>query len=638
MKNRGQSIVELLVAIAVAAVVIPGIAAGLFAARQGKAQEQQRLEAVALVHEAHEAVRVARESSWVNVATNGTYHPVISTPTWALGNGADVVNGYTRSITIDAVYRNASGTIVLTGGTLDPSTKKVTIIVAWGTPLPTSVSEVMYLTRLGNLAYVQTTKAEFDTGTLTNAITTNTAGGEVTLAAGGNADWCGPNLSIAATDLPRQGVANAVTAIEGRVFAGTGENASGVSFANVTVSNTTPPTAMISGTFDNFKTNGVFGETGYAYLASDNNAKEVVIIDLNNYDPISGKYAEAGYFDAPGNGNGDSVFVSGTTGYMTAGDKLYTFDLTSKAGSRPLIDTDGVTLAGIGKKIAFVGGYAYIAIVSATTQLQIVDVSNPSNLTVVGEAQLNAQSAVDIFVNQAGTRAYIATAVSPTQPELFILDVTTKTGNHAALGTYNANGMNPKGITVVPGNKAILVGVGAEEYQAIDIATETSPTHCGGLNIDTGINGVASVLETDGQAYSYIITGDANSELKIIEGGPGGIYSGNGTYESATFEAGMQTAFNRFVVTTSTPIGTTTQYQFAVADAVAGSCSGATFVFVGPDGTPATRFTGDGALPFDDNGTGYENPGQCFRYKVFFSTTDPNYTPILYDMTVNYSP
>ena len=89
----------------------------------------------------------------------------------------------------------------------------------------------------------------------------------------------------------------------------------------------------------------------------------------------------------------------------------------------------------------------------------------------------------------------------------------------------------------------------------------------------------------------------------------------------------------------STPAGTSIKFQFAVADPVNGSCSNATFVFTGPDGTSESYYTDtEDEILLDDTGSGYENPGRCFKYKVFFETTDYSATPILNDLIVNYSP
>jgi len=636
--RNGQSLVELLLVIMLAALILPSLTTVLITSRSGRPQAQQRQRALSFLREAQEAVRVVREKGWNSFAVNGTYSPVVSGSSWTLATGSAVLNGFTQQVVITDTYRNSSGAIVTGGGTIDPSTKKVAITVSWTAPTSSSVSSILYLTRyLENIALVETTDTQFNAGTKNAVTVTNTLGGEVLLGAGGQRDWCEPNPVTATLDLPKNGVANAVSAIEGRVFAGTGENASGVSFANVAISDTHPPVPTIAGTYDCCKTNGIFGETNYAYLATDTNTKEITIIDLSH-----SPYTKSGYFNAPGNGNGNSIFVVGNVGYMTAANKLYTFDLTSKLGSRAQLGS--ITLTGTGNRLYVVGSYAYVAINSTSTQLQIVNVSNPSNLSIVGQATVDGQLGRDVFVNSTGTRAYLATSTSSTQKEFFILDVSTKTANRPTLGSYEANGMDPKGVTVVTGNKAILVGTSAEEYQVINIANESSPSRCGGFDVNTGIIGVSSVLEADGDAYSYIVTGDATSELKIIEGGPGGQYASSGDFTSSTFDPGVQTNFNRISATISKPSQTDIKLQVAVADAVSGSCNGVTFNFVGPDSTSNTFFTSldnatiVGAIPIDDNGIGYENPSRCFRYKAFLSTSDSSQSPVFYDIAINYSP
>jgi type II secretory pathway pseudopilin PulG len=628
----GQTLVEILVAMALAALFMPVLAVSLVSSRNGKAQQQQRLVATALLQEEGEAIRSIRNKGWVSFAVNGTFYPAISGFSWILNPGSESTNGFTRSLVISDVNRDSSGSIVATGGQPDPSTKKVHLTVSWTSPQPYEVTSDLLFTRyMDNLTYTQTTAADFNTGTKSNVTVTNTAGGEVTLGAGGQSNWCDPNLSIAALDLPKNGVANALTAIEGRAFAGTGNNASGVSFASISISNTNPPVANVSGTFDGFKTNSIFGESGYAYLATDNNQKEIEIINLS-----SSPYSEAGYFNSPGNGKADSIFVSGSVGFMTSGNSLYSFNLSSKSGSRPQLGV--VSLAGTGLKVVVNNNYAYVVTGNASTQLQIINVADPAHMTVVGQTRVQGQSGRDVYVNTTGTRAYLVTAADPVLSEFFIIDVSSKTGDRPTIGSYFSQGMSPKGVIVVPGNKAILVGTGGEEYQVLNIFNESLPIRCGGINIDSGINGIAAVLESDGDAYSYIITGDTTSEFKIIAGGPGGNYSNLGVFESSTFDPGFQTAFNHFDATSTVLSQTEIKYQLAVADAVSGSCSLANFVFVGPDGTPATYFTTGGAVPTNDDGLGFENPGRCFRYKVFLSSQEPVYAPVFSDITVNYSP
>ncbi len=619
--TKGQSLVELLVALGLAAILIPAFMAGIMASREGRAQQEQRSSAAASWREAVEAVRAVRNKGWTSFAVNGTYHPVVEAGSWKLEAGSETLGDLTRSVVISDYLRNSK---------VDPSTKNVLVTVSWSMPLANSVSSTLVLTRyLDNLVYTETTEAQFNAGTKSGTNVTNTAGGEVVLGAGGYGDWCRPSdFIVGQMDLPKQGVADAIYAIEGQVAVGTGENASGISFASVAISNTNPPVAQISGTFDGYKTNGIFGETNYAYIATDNNQKEVVIIDLTQKD-ANNKYAEAGYFNVPGEKNAKNVFVSGNVGYVVAYDKLYSFDLSAKTGPRPILDSDGLKLEGKGTRVVVVGTYAYVTIKDSNKELQIIDVSNPANLSAVGYADVTGKDAKDVFVNSTGTRAYIVTGKSDSQREFFIINVTSKTGSQPLIGSYEANGMNPKAVTVVSGNRAIIVGKEAEEYQVIDITNEASLTRCGGLNVDDvkGINGVASVLEADGDAYSYIMTGDYDNEFKIIEGGPGGRYAASGTFESAALDPGYSTSYNRVSFTGATPNQTTLSAQVAVA----ADC--ASYTFVGPDGTSSTFYSAaGGSIPL-----GY-NTGRCFKYKLYLTTSDPNATPVFYDLTVNYSP
>lgn len=631
--NRfGQSLVELILAVALASILLPALLTGLVSSREGKAQQDNRLTATTYLKEAVEAVRTVREAGWSGIAINGTYYPQRTPTSWTLTLGMEtLLTTFNRYIVISDAQRDQNGALVASGGTPDHSTKRIQVVVSWNQPFSYQVSQTLYLSRfLQNDTYSQTTETEFLGGVTTNTTITNISGGEVVLGAGGGGSWCDPNLTITALDLPKNGVANAIWAVEGHVSAGTGENASGVSYARVNVTDTDPPVATIQGTFDGYKTNDIWTDGDYTYIATDNNSKEIVILNISQNPPT-----ESGYFNIPGNTNSEGVFVSGNYGYAISTSKMYIFDVSSKSGSRPQVGNT-FTLLGEGTSLTVKGNYAYVTIDGAT-ELQIIDISNPNNIQDVGSASVAGHEGIRVYVNESETRAYLVTERSDTQKEFFIIDVSTKTGSLPTVGSYEGNGMNPKSITAVPGNKAIVVGTGGEEYQVIDITNETNPVRCGGLNVDTGVNGISSVLEADGDVYSYIITGDSTTELKIIEGGPGGQFSNSGMFESSTFDAGSSVAFNRFWVTANTPPQTTLTYQVAVADAISGSCSGVSFAFVGPDGTDSTSFTQGSPISTSDDGSGFENPGRCLRYRMNFSTTEIIQSPTFYDITFNYS-
>lgn len=634
--QRGQSLVEIVLVIGLSAVILPALLTGLVTSRQGKAQQAQRTQAVYLLSETIDAVRSVREKGWAGFSVNGTFHPEISGSSWTLATGSAVVNGLTQSVVISDVNRDADGAIAIVGGSLDPSSKKADISIFWGQPYASTVSASLYITRyLENNSFIQTTVADFEVGTKSGTVVTDTAGGEVTLGAGGHGNWCAPgDYILAQMDLPKNGTARAISAYEGRAIVGTGENSSGVSLADVAISNTNPPVPSLAGTFDGYKTNDVFVSGNYAYLATDSNSKEVVIVDLTTD-------TEVGYFNTPfSSADATSVYVSGTRGYATAGFFLYIFDLSSQSGSRPQVG-NAFFFLGLATGVVVNGDYAYVSLASSSIELQIINISDPQSLENTGWADINGTDGKRVFVNSTATRAYLATNQDASRKEFFIIDIAQKTGSRPIIGSYEALGMNPASLSVVPGNRAILVGTEAEEYQVLDISNEASPVRCGGMQVDSGIKGVSGVIEIDGDVYSYIVTGDAGSEFKIIEGGPGGQYTLEGAFISGPFDAGFPTAFNRFDVSVNRPNVSDIQFQVAVAPSVGGSCNSAIFDFVGPGATSSAFFTTSvtaGIQSFSFAVPVGINPGRCFKYKAFLSTTDPLSTPIFYDMTGNYSP
>lgn len=597
---------EILVAFGLASLLLPVLLSGFLAGTRGRETYEQRIAAVGLLREGEEATRSLREEAWTNIATNGTYYPKIASSKWAWGTAPDgQINGFTRIVVISDFMRN---------GTVDPSTKKIDITVSWPGLIARSVASTIYLTRWGNTASLLT------------------AGGE--LMGLGRGDWCAPSQDrIVPFNLDKSGVANAISAIQGRVFAGTGDNAAGPAFDNVTIPNTTYPTLPTPSLAGNFgsqpvKTNGIFGETNYAYIATDTHAKQGIIINITGSTP----YSETGTLDiGVSSANGQSIYVANNIAYLSGTNgKLYAFNVATKSGSHnPIANVNLETMA---NKIVVVGSNIYAAMNATANQLAIIPLTGggtafgtPVYVSVAG------QNGVDVYVNSGGTRAYLATSYlssQSNQSNFFIIDTDPTSATYKQTkGSYNAGGMKPKGVTVVPGAiRAILVGTGGtQQYQVIDITDEANPTHCtsngrsGGLVISSDVNGISSVLEGDGDAYSYIITGDASAELKIIEGGPGGAGGNGGVFESPVFDAGHPVIFNRFSVIDLQPPSITVNYQIAVS----------------PDCT-TFNYTGS----YDANGGQIPlslNSGRCFRYKVTF-TGGGGATSASTTVSVNYSP
>lgn len=631
MSISGFSLIEVVVSMGFFSVIVFSSLQLFLVSSETQSISRNHEKAASLTNEYFEEIKNIRRDNWNNLLIGrfsllrDEENNLFMEATVA----GEAVENYHRYVEITNAQRDINGSLDDNGAYEDLSTKKITVTVSWTGPHNGSVSKSSYLTRyFDNLSWTQTTETEFNAGTHSGTTATDTAGGEVILGAGGQGNWCDPTLEIQSLDLPKNGVANALTAIEGQAFAATGDNASGVSFANISISNTNPPIATIQNTFDGYKTNGVFGETDYAYLATDSNSKEIVIINLATN-------TEVGYFNTPfSSSDATSVYVSGNRGYVTAGSFLYIFDLSSKNGSRPIVSFPFLLL-GTGTSIVVKENYAYVSISGSPIEMQIINIASPLSIFQVGYADVNGQDGKRVFVNDTATRAYLVTNASASLKEFFIIDISSKSGSRPIISSYEANGMNPKSLAIVTGNKAIIVGSGGEEYQVIDITNESNPIRCGGLQINTNINDISSILETDGDAFSYIITGDANAEFRIIEGGPGGHYSASGMYESQTLDTNYSTAFNRFFVTIqkSPPI-TDIKYKVAVKDALNFSCAEVAFSdidFVGPSGDNTTYFEDEGAVPYNQH-------GQCFRFRTYLETADFTQTPSLFDFMINYSP
>ncbi len=105
-----------------------------------------------------------------------------------------------------------------------------------------------------------------------------------------------------------------------------------------------------------------------------------------------------------------------------------------------------------------VGNYAYVAVDSATTQMQIIDVTTPASMAVVGQVMMSAGNGRDVAMSSDGSRAYLATVNSALYNEFHIVNTSTKTGNRPVLGSVNSVGMSPISISLMTYNRVVMVG------------------------------------------------------------------------------------------------------------------------------------------------------------------------------------
>ena len=161
--KKGQSLVEILIALAVGSIFIIGATSIIIPSLRSNTQANRIQVGAAMGKELLENVRVSSEADWhtiynLNKGSSNHYYLTTSTSPFVAIAGDETIavstTTYTRYFYMDNVGRDASGNIISTGGADDPSTQKVTVVYGWQNGTTNSIQT--YLTRFMNNAFNQT--------------------------------------------------------------------------------------------------------------------------------------------------------------------------------------------------------------------------------------------------------------------------------------------------------------------------------------------------------------------------------------------------------------------------------------------------------------------------------------------------
>lgn len=160
--KRGQSLVEILMAVALGAIMIAAAATVISVSLKTNTQASRIQVGTGLAKGLLENVKVWSEQNWHNIVSLSTtslnhYYLSTSTPPSAISGDEVITIGsstYIRYFYIDDVGRDGNGKIVSSGGINDPSTKKIT--VEWSTNQVPTTSVSAYITRSRHKIYLQT--------------------------------------------------------------------------------------------------------------------------------------------------------------------------------------------------------------------------------------------------------------------------------------------------------------------------------------------------------------------------------------------------------------------------------------------------------------------------------------------------
>lgn len=161
---RGQSLLEVVVAVALGALIVGSVVVSVAGVLRGGTQSKYIQTAAGLSEQYIQALTSIAASDWHDIydLTKDTdYHIEFGTSTVSIvaDTATTTVDEvvYTRSFKVNNVSRGSNGEIVTFGGDDDPSTQKITVYASW-TILnqPDSFSHDYYLTRNSDLLFSQT--------------------------------------------------------------------------------------------------------------------------------------------------------------------------------------------------------------------------------------------------------------------------------------------------------------------------------------------------------------------------------------------------------------------------------------------------------------------------------------------------
>jgi len=190
INQKGQSLIELLVAMGIFALVISSIMFLTLDAHMANRQGGERSEAAWLAQSGIEAAQSIKNRGWKYLET-GNHGLIINNNRWEFAGAEDNFDKYSRQISVEPVYRDVSGDITETGGQIDFDTKKVVADVAWDFS-PARPSEVVIgsiFTNWRSHKWIQTSQAEFDQGAMSNIVSTSEGEGAVELVQGVAQYW-----------------------------------------------------------------------------------------------------------------------------------------------------------------------------------------------------------------------------------------------------------------------------------------------------------------------------------------------------------------------------------------------------------------------------------------------------------------
>lgn len=304
-----------------------------------------------------------------------------------------------------------------------------------------------------------------------------------------------------------------------------------------------------SGTIYDANVKKVTSAVNWSFSPTRNNTVSLTNY-LSNYEAvIIGNWvivSTESIFNLTGNTNGLKIGVSGDFAYIIrpgVNPNLSVIDISSTVPSL----AGSINLTGNPTNIFVLGTFAYVTSDSDTSELQIINISNPATPTVTGvyNAAGNA-NATNVFIE--GTRAYL-TQLNSGSPEFTIINVSNPAAP-TTIGSLNLNG-NAMSVVVLGNSAAVASSDNNSELQVVNITNPATPSLVGIENLGgtsdagtiAGFGNNVMIGRLDGTVAIISISTPAAPNLTSTFGGAGGAINdvslgNNGNYMFLATTAG----------------------------------------------------------------------------------------------------
>jgi type II secretory pathway pseudopilin PulG len=451
--RRGSFLVEAIIAIGVFAIVSSAIMTSIASQLAAAQSSRETAMATSYAEEGIEAARTIRDTGWDALAT-GAHGVVWTDGAWVFSGTSDSSNGYQRTVTVSQI---------------DERNRSVAVDISWH---PSSLR-----TRTLSLSTVLTDWRRAEQSDLGGGL-----GGDWTAPSivGTNFDF-GSNFRGLAVDVDQNVLA----------LAGFGTTQNNYELYLLDVTNPYAPTILGKLNTGPAGVNelSIDMTRHYVYMAYAGTSNQLQIIDISNLAaPVLVKQ-----FSIPGNTQkGRSLDRIGNLVYFgTEGPSTKEFsviDVTNVLSPNLLGSTS------VGNDINDImvnGDYAYLATDVNGRELTIINVSNPSNLTVESYSNIpGPQYAEMVFYEPTTERAYIGRQFQTGQgtPEVSIYDVSNKKNPQRVGGMEADVDVN---CLMAIGNMLFALSAGDMEFRVYDATDPADVRYYGG--VDFG----ASAVPTD---------------------------------------------------------------------------------------------------------------------------------------------